>query len=80
MEQLERGKRFFSGKYGGMKFLAYFQSHTGTHASLERLKALYAEAVAVDDVVGIVIATRPDCVPNELLSYPPQLTTLYLLM
>lgn len=68
-EQLERGKRFFSGKYEGMKFLAYFQSHTGTHASVERLKALYAEAVAVDDVVGIVIATRPDCVSNELLGY-----------
>ncbi|MDD7749096.1 MAG: TIGR01212 family radical SAM protein, partial [Bacteroidales bacterium] len=68
-EQLERGMRFFSGKYEGMKFLAYFQSHTGTHASLERLKALYAEAVAVDDVVGIVIATRPDCVSNELLGY-----------
>lgn len=68
-EQLERGKRFFSEKYEGMKFLAYFQSHTGTHASLERLKVLYAEAVAVDDVVGIVIATRPDCVSNELLDY-----------
>ena len=72
-EQLERGKHFFSGKYEGMKFLAYFQAHTGTHASLERLKALYAEALAVDDVVGIVIATRPDCVSEELLSYLAEL-------
>ncbi|MDO4510250.1 MAG: TIGR01212 family radical SAM protein [Bacteroidales bacterium] len=68
-EQLERGKQFFAGKYPGMKYLAYFQAHTGTHASLDRLKSLYEEAAAVSDVVGIVIATRPDCVQEELLQY-----------
>ncbi len=72
-EQLERGKRFFSGKYPGAKYLAYFQAHTGTHAPLERLKALYEEAAAVEDVVGIVIATRPDCMSDELLAYLRQL-------
>lgn len=72
-EQLMRGKSFFFGKYPNAKFLAYFQSHTGTHAPLEHLKSLYEEAVAVDDVVGIVIATRPDCVSEALLSYLQQL-------
>lgn len=72
-EQLERGKSFFSGKYPNTKFLAYFQAHTGTYAPIERLKSLYEEALAVDDVVGLVIATRPDCVTEELLSYLHQL-------
>lgn len=72
-EQLMRGKSFFFGKYHDAKFLAYFQSHTGTHAPFEHLQSLYEEAVAVDDVVGIVIATRPDCVSEELLSYLKQL-------
>lgn len=72
-EQLMRGKSFFFGKYPDAKYLAYFQSHTGTHAPLEHLQSLYEEAVAVDDVVGIVISTRPDCVSEELLSYLQQL-------
>ncbi len=64
-----RGKRFFSGKYANMKYLAYFQSHTGTYASIDRLAELYEEALNVADVEGIVIATRPDCVNEELLLY-----------
>ncbi|MDO4970893.1 MAG: TIGR01212 family radical SAM protein [Bacteroidales bacterium] len=72
-EQLERGKSFFSGKYPNTKFLAYFQAHTGTYAPIERLKSLYEEALAVDDVVGLIIATRPDCFTEELLSYLHQL-------
>lgn len=68
-EQLERGKRFFAGKFSDMRYLAYFQAHSGTYAPLERLKCVYEEALAVDDVVGIVVATRPDCVSEQLLSY-----------
>lgn len=52
-----------------MKYLAYFQAYTNTYDSLDRLKAMYEEALAVDDVVGIVIGTRPDCVSDELLDY-----------
>ncbi len=68
-EQLKRGMQFFSGKYAGMKYLAYFQSHTGTYASMEHLAELYEEALSVSDVVGIVVATRPDCVNEDLLHY-----------
>lgn len=68
-QQLEEGKRFFARKYPDMKYLAYFQAYTNTYASLDRLKALYEEALGVDDVVGIVIGTRPDCVSDELLDY-----------
>lgn len=71
--QLEEGKRFFSRKYPDMKYLAYFQAYTNTYESVERLKELYDEALRVDDVVGIVIGTRPDCMSDELLEYLEQL-------
>lgn len=67
-EQIEEGKRFFGRKYPDMKYLAYFQAYTNTHSSdIDRLMRLYEEALAVDDVVGLIIGTRPDCMPQELL-------------
>ena len=68
-QQLEEGKRFFAHKYPDMKYLAYFQAFTNTYAPLAQLKALYEEALQVEDIVGIVIGTRPDCVSDELLDY-----------
>lgn len=68
-EQIEEGKRFFARKYPTMRYLAYFQAYTSTHGEIERLKTLYEEALAVDDVVGIIIGTRPDCMPEALLDY-----------
>lgn len=65
--QLEAGKRFWAHKYPSMKYLAYFQAHTNTYAPVPQLMALYREALACNDVVGIVIATRPDCLSDELL-------------
>ncbi len=65
--QLEEGKAFFSRKYPEMKYLAYFQAYTNTYAPIDRLMSLYEEALRVDDVVGIVIGTRPDCVSVPLL-------------
>ncbi len=67
--QLEDGKAFFAHKYPDMKYLAYFQSFTNTYAKTDQLKQMYEEALAVDDVVGVVIGTRPDCMSNELLDY-----------
>ena len=67
--QLEEGKRFFAHKYPEMKYLAYFQAYTNTYAGLESLKRKYEEALSVDEVVGLVIGTRPDCMPDELLQY-----------
>ena len=67
--QLEAGKQFFARKYPTMKYLAYFQAYTNTYAAIDHLKALYEEALMVEDIVGIVIGTRPDCVSDELLDY-----------
>ena len=71
--QMEDGISFFKRKYKDMKYLAYFQAFTNTYASVERLKCLYEEALDVEDVVGIVIGTRPDCVSDEILDYLDQL-------
>ena len=79
-EQLEEGIRFFSRKYPEMKYLAYFQAYTNTYAELEGLKRKYEEALQVDGVVGLVIGTRPDCMPEELLQYLEELNRHTFLM
>lgn len=68
-EQVSEGIRFFSRKYPEMKYLAYFQAYTNTYASLEALMRLYEEALAHPEVVGLIIGTRPDCMPDALLDY-----------
>ncbi|MDD7460891.1 MAG: TIGR01212 family radical SAM protein [Prevotellaceae bacterium] len=72
-EQLEEGKMFFSRKYPDMKYLAYFQAYTNTYADINILKSMYEEALSVKDVTGIVIGTRPDCMPDSLLDYLEEL-------
>lgn len=72
-QQLEEGKQFFAKKYPDMKYLAYFQAYTNTYGSLEHVIGLYEEALSVDGVVGLVIGTRPDCMPDELLDYLEEL-------
>lgn len=72
-QQLEEGKQFFARKYPAMKYLAYFQAYTNTYAELDRLVSLYEEALRVPDVVGLVIGTRPDCMPDNLLDYLEEL-------
>lgn len=68
-QQLEEGKRFFAYKYPDMKYLAYFQAYTNTYGELVSLKRKYEEALSVDGVVGLVIGTRPDCMPDDLFRY-----------
>lgn len=65
--QLEQGKAFYRERFQATKFLAYFQTFTNTYAPVERLKQLYDEALDADDIVGISIGTRPDCVDAEKL-------------
>lgn len=72
-QQLEEGKAFFARKYPHMKYLAYFQAYTSTYDTPERCIALYEEALRVPDVVGLVIGTRPDCMPDTLLDYLTEL-------
>lgn len=73
--QIEEGKAFFSRKYPDMKYLAYFQAYTNTYGSLGHLRSVYEEALGVEDVVGIVIGTRPDCMPPDLLQYLADLSS-----
>lgn len=68
-DQLRDGISFFSHKYPQMKYIAYFQSYTNTYDSIDKLIELYEEALSFPDVVGIIIGTRPDCMPDELLDY-----------
>ena len=66
-EQLANGKAFLQRRYGAKKFIAYFQAYTNTHADIAYLKDLYDEALACNDIVGLSIGTRPDCVPDTVL-------------
>ena len=66
-EQLENGKKLFRHKKIGSRFIAYFQSFTNTYAEPERLKRLFEEALSESDVVGISIATRPDCLEPAVI-------------
>ncbi len=67
-EQIDRARRALKRRYKADKFIAYFQSFTNTYASVVKLKALYDAALAPRDIVGLSIATRPDCVDHETLS------------
>ena len=67
-EQLMRGKESLSRRYKAKKFIAYFQSFSNTYAHADKLGALYGEALAVEDVVGLSIGTRPDCVNEPVLN------------
>lgn len=68
-EQLEEGKAFFARKYPEMRYLAYFQAYTNTYAPVSSLATMYEEALCTENVVGIVIGTRPDCINEALLDY-----------
>lgn len=67
--QIEEGKWFFARKYPEMRYLAYFQSYTNTYADIETTIARYEEALSLSGVEGLIIATRPDCVPDAILDY-----------
>lgn len=68
-EQLETAKARLAKRYRAKKFLAYFQSFSNTYGPFAVLKRLYDEALAVEDVVGLSIGTRPDCAGDEVLDY-----------
>lgn len=73
-EQLEEGIRFFSRKYPDMRYLAYFQAYTNTYDKLDSLLVKYEEALAYPGVEGLIIGTRPDCMPDALLEYFAELS------
>lgn len=66
--QLERAKKRVSSKNKGGKYIAYFQAFTNTYAPPERLRKLYYEAIAPEDIVGLAIGTRPDCLEEDVVA------------
>jgi uncharacterized protein len=66
-EQLQIGKEFAAQRYKATRFLAYFQAFTNTYGSVDRLRAAYDEVLADPEVLGLIIGTRPDCLPPNVL-------------
>lgn len=73
-QQIDEGIEFHRNRYRtAQRYLVYFQSYSNTYAPLERLRALYGEALSHPDVAGIVIGTRPDCVDGRKLDFLAEL-------
>ncbi|MCF8366212.1 MAG: TIGR01212 family radical SAM protein [Bacteroidales bacterium] len=69
-QQISEGIEFHKNRYRrAEKFLAYFQAYSNTYDSLENLKRRYDQALEIENVVGLVIGTRPDCIDEEKLRY-----------
>ncbi len=66
-EQIEKGKERVSAKIKNGKYIAYFQAFTNTYGPVDSLRNLYEEAIRHQDIVALSIATRPDCLPDEVL-------------
>jgi hypothetical protein len=66
-EQIRRGKEYYRTHRNAGKFIAYFQTFTNTYGPTEKLRALYDEALGEDDVIGLSVGTRPDCVPDDII-------------
>ena len=64
-----------SSKWPHAKYIAYFQSHTNTYAPVDVLRAKFERALSHPEVVGIAIATRPDCLPPEVVDYLTELSS-----
>ncbi len=81
VQQINEGIGFHANRYRrASRFLAYFQPYSNTYAPLEKLKALYEEALVVPGVTGLVIGTRPDCIDDAKLSYLSHLARDYYVM
>jgi radical SAM protein (TIGR01212 family) len=73
--QIAEGIRRMRSRYACEHFLAYFQPATNTYASVDRLRAVYEEALAHPQIVGLAIGTRPDCVPEDVLDLLSEIAT-----
>lgn len=67
-EQISRAKIFLRRRYKARKFIAYFQSFTNTYAPVNKLKSLYDRALSDEDIIGLSVGTRPDCLSKDILA------------
>lgn len=66
-DQLRQSKEYLIRKFRAENFLAYFQAYSNTYSSVDLLRQQYAEALAEPDMIGLIIGTRPDCLPDDVL-------------
>lgn len=72
-EQIGDGREVMARKYKAERFIAYFQAYSNTYAPVERLAPLFDVALSVPGVIGLIAATRPDCLPGDVLDYLAEL-------
>ena len=75
-EQIEAAKKLVSAKPQGSRFIAYFQSYTNTYGDVDRLRALYTETIERDDIAILSVGTRPDCLPDAVISMLAELNRI----
>lgn len=75
-EQIRDAKRRIQGKTNCRKFIAYFQAYTNTYAPISHLRSLFTQAMAPEDIVMLSIATRSDCISDEVLSLLAELNRI----
>ena len=74
LAQFEDGKEVMRRKYRATKFLAYFQAYSNTYAPVEQLRRFFGQVLAAPDLAGLIVATRPDCLPVDVLDYLQELS------
>ena len=72
---IKQQKELLKRKWPQGEYLAYFRNFTNTYGSVERLDQLYGEALQADDLVGLAIATRPDCIGSPVMEKSPRATS-----
>ncbi|WP_308618014.1 TIGR01212 family radical SAM protein [uncultured Eubacterium sp.] len=75
-EQIDNGKKRLEKKIKNGKYIAYFQAFTNTYAPVEKLRAIYTEAIIHPDIVALSIGTRPDCLGDDVLALLDELNKI----
>lgn len=75
-EQIEQAKKLVRAKTRGNRYVAYFQSYTNTYGDIDRLRALYTETIERDDIAILSVGTRPDCLPDAVISMLAELNRI----
>ncbi len=75
-EQIERGKERVAKKVKDGRYIAYFQAYTGTYGPVEKLRELFSEAIGHPDIAVLSVATRPDCLPEEVIDLLAELNRI----
>jgi hypothetical protein len=65
--QIDAGKRVIRKRTGALRYIAYFQAYTNTYGNIDKLRSTYDQALTQQNIVGLSVGTRPDCVPQPVL-------------